>query len=86
MPIYRKELLHVYGLAREAQWDAVACGISLRGVVRQVKYPFLVIGGGRDAVIPGDEDKRIYAEAECPKELIYYEDADHICVDRFYDL
>ena len=86
MPIYRQEALHVYGVTSEAQWETLARRISLQGVVRKVKCPLLVIGGGRDVVIPGDEAKRIYAEAECSKELIYYEDADHVCVDRFYDL
>lgn len=64
--------------------------ISLKGVVERVDCPILIIGGGRDAIIPGSEALAIYEMASEPKKLLYYKDATHCCPERtsemFYEI
>jgi dienelactone hydrolase len=51
---------------------------SLRGQIRQIRCPLLVVGAGNDMVVPGNDARLIVREATCASELIWYAD-DHHC-------
>lgn len=59
---------------------------SIRGLVKKVRSPLLVMGGGADEIIPGDETKQIFDEAECEKRLVFFDEGNHLCAEYLYDL
>lgn len=78
-PLVRQGVGHLLKTSGEPLRRAVAAA-SIRGLVARVRCPLLVVGAGRDAVVPSEESRRIHAEATTDKDLWFYPEADHICL------
>lgn len=81
----RRELAALYG-STEAEMAAVVDKITLADVIGQVRSPMLVVGGGHDLLTPGSEAWRIFEEARCERELVFYPRAAHDCFNVLSDL
>jgi hypothetical protein len=46
----------------------------------------MVAGGGHDMITPGEEAQRIFANARCERELVYYPRGAHECFNVLADL
>ncbi len=53
--------------------------ISLREIISKVHCPLLVVGGGKDRIIPGQEAVEAFKRAPEPKRLLFYPDGTHVC-------
>jgi len=78
-----KFLLHAGSRRAFRMW---AKSFSIKGLVKQIRSPLLVVGGGEDVIIPGDDAKKIFDEATCEKKLLFFEDGNHLCAEYAYDL
>jgi len=52
----------------------------------RLRRPLLVAGGGNDLITPGTEAWRIFEDACCERELIYYPRGAHDCFNVLSDL
>ncbi|MDI3341210.1 MAG: alpha/beta fold hydrolase [Sphaerobacter sp.] len=75
--VVRHEMAHVSGAA-DAELDALVERISLVDVAPRLRTPLLVIGAGRDLVIPPQEAWNLYRAAGGPKHCVFIEDANHV--------
>lgn len=78
-PAVRRAIAHVMKLEGEPLRRAVVRG-GVRGLVAKVRCPLLVVGAGRDSVVPGDEARRVHAEAAGEKTLWFFPEAEHLCL------
>jgi dienelactone hydrolase len=62
----------------EAEAFEKSKGLTLRGVLKDVTCPLLVIHGGRDRLFPPEQAERIVAEAPNAT-LLLYPDGNHVC-------
>ncbi len=86
LPVLREQvkfLLHDGSRRAFRMW---AKSFSIKGLVKQIRSPLLVVGGGEDVIIPGDDAKKIFDEATCEKKLLFFEDGNHLCAEYAYDL
>jgi hypothetical protein len=60
--------------------------ITLADVLHDVHCPLLVSGGGRDLITPASEAWRIFEEAGCERELLFYPRGAHDCFNVMSDL
>ena len=75
--IIRQAAQHVIGGGENL--DLFLRRISLKEVVPHVRCPLFVIGGGMDAILPGEEALKVYQHAPEPKRILFYEDGTHVC-------
>ena len=59
---------------------------SLESSLPEIAAPLLTIGGGEDFFVPGDDTKRIHGGGKGKKKMIFFEEADHLCVDYMHEL
>ncbi|HET7226976.1 MAG TPA: alpha/beta fold hydrolase [Candidatus Eisenbacteria bacterium] len=81
----RRELAALYGTS-EQEMGAVVNKITLADVIGDVRCPMLVAGGGHDLLTPGEEAWRIFEQARCERELLFYPRAGHDCFNVLSDL
>ncbi len=81
----RRELAALYQIDEQEMGSAVP-RITLSGSLPRLRAPLLVAGGGRDLITPGSEAWRIFEDARCERELIYYPRAAHECFNVLGDL
>src|SRR4029077_5215812 len=81
----RRELANLYGIT-EAEMGQTVERITLADVLQDVHCPLLVSGGGRDLITPASEAWRIFEEAQCERELLFYPRGAHDCFNVMSDL
>ena len=81
----RRELAALYNLEEE-EMGATVDRITLADMLPRLRCPLLVAGGGRDMITPGSEAWRIFEDARCDRELIYYPEGAHDCFNVMADL
>jgi len=81
----RKELASLYQMSVE-EMDKHIPRITLAGTLPELKAPLMVAGGGHDMITPGEEAQRIFANARCERELVYYPRGAHECFNVLADL
>jgi hypothetical protein len=60
--------------------------ITLAGALPDLACPMMIAGGGHDHITPGSEAWRIFEDARCERELIYYPKGAHDCFNVTADL
>jgi 2,6-dihydroxypseudooxynicotine hydrolase len=81
----RRELAALYGTSEEDMAEVVN-RMTLAGVLPGLHQPMLVAGGGHDLITPGEEGLRIFDEARCERQLIFYPAGAHDCFNVLADL
>jgi 2,6-dihydroxypseudooxynicotine hydrolase len=81
----RRELAALYGM-EESEMGREIHRISLAGWLPHVRCPLMITGGGHDLITPGEEAWRIFEDARCERELVYYPRAGHDCYNVLRDL
>jgi len=81
----RRELAALYNID-EREMGAAIHRITLADELPRLRRPLLVAGGGRDMITPGSEAWRIFEDAHCERELIYYPGGAHDCFNVLGDL
>jgi 2,6-dihydroxypseudooxynicotine hydrolase len=67
----RRELAALYGID-EREMTTVIDKITLADVLADVRCPLIVSGGGHDHITPSSEAWRIFEDARCERELMFY--------------
>jgi 2,6-dihydroxypseudooxynicotine hydrolase len=81
----RRELAELYDTDEREMGSAIE-RITLSDMLPRLRCPLLVAGGGRDLLTPGTEAWRIFEDARCERELIYYPSGAHDCFNVLSDL
>jgi alpha-beta hydrolase superfamily lysophospholipase len=81
----RKELASLYDMTVE-EMDRYIPRITLEHTLPNLTAPLMLASGGHDMITPGDEAKRIFANARCERELVYYPRGAHECFNVLADL
>lgn len=79
MPLLTQwEVVHVTGFPMDCQ-PYICAAMGLARVAPHLRMPLLVIGAGKDRVVPPDESRRLYDAATPPRTLHWYPHASHCC-------
>jgi hypothetical protein len=81
----RRELAALYD-ADEEEMARAAERMTLAGVLPELRAPLFVAGGGHDLITPGEEARRVFDEARCERQLVYYSHGAHDCFNVLADL
>ncbi len=81
----RRELAALYD-ASEDEMARVVERLTLGGVLPALRTPLFVAGGGHDLITPGEETRRVFDEARCERQLVYYPRGAHDCFNVLADL
>jgi 2,6-dihydroxypseudooxynicotine hydrolase len=81
----RRELASLYGM-EEREMAQEIHRITLAHALPHLRCPLMISGGGHDLITPGEEAWRIYEEARCEREIVYYPRAGHDCFNVLGDL
>jgi len=81
----RRELAALYNLD-EAEMGKAVDRITLADILPDLSCPLIVAGGGQDHITPGTEAWKIFEEARCERELIFYPKGAHDCFNVLADL
>lgn len=81
----RRELAALYNTDEREMGVAIE-RITLAGMLPQLRQPLLLAAGGQDLVTPGSEAWRIFEDAQCEREIIYYPRGAHDCFNVVRDL
>ncbi|NOT34319.1 MAG: alpha/beta hydrolase [Candidatus Eisenbacteria bacterium] len=81
----RRELAALYDM-EEGDMSRSIERITLAGALPRLRAPLLVAGGGHDLITPGSEAWRIFEDAHCERQLVYYPRAAHDCFNVLGDL
>ncbi len=81
----RKELASLYAMSIE-EMDKFIPRITLEQTLPDLHAPLMLAGGGHDMITPGEEAQRIFANARCERELVYYPRGAHECFNVLADL
>jgi len=60
--------------------------ITLADVLPRLECPLMISGGGHDHITPGEEAWRIFEDAHCDRELVFYPRGAHDCFNVLADL
>jgi 2,6-dihydroxypseudooxynicotine hydrolase len=72
------------GAASEAEARAKAAELTLEDAAGRISIPLLVVGGGRDRIVPAYHQERLAKEAP-GAELLLYPDGSHGVTNRAYE-
>jgi pimeloyl-ACP methyl ester carboxylesterase len=79
MPVLtRREVVHVTGFPLDCQ-PYLCAAIGLAPGAPHLRMPLLVVGAGKDRVVPPDESRRLYDAATPSRTLHWYPRASHCC-------
>ena len=81
----RRELAALYDID-EREMGAQIERITLAGVIDTLRCPLMLTAGGRDHLTPGREAWRIFEDARCEREMVFYPRAGHECFNVLGDL
>jgi 2,6-dihydroxypseudooxynicotine hydrolase len=81
----RRELASLYQMSID-EMDKHIPRITLAGTLPELKAPLMLASGGHDMITPSDEAQRIFANARCERELVYYPRGAHECFNVLADL
>lgn len=81
----RRELAALYDM-NEHEMSSSIDRITLAGFLPQLRSPLMVAGGGNDLITPGSEAWRIFEDACCERDLLYYPRGAHDCFNVLSDL
>lgn len=81
----RRELAALYNL-EEREMGAAIERITLAGILQNLRQPMFLAAGGHDLVTPGTEAWRIFEDACCEREIVYYPRGAHDCFNVVSDL
>jgi 2,6-dihydroxypseudooxynicotine hydrolase len=81
----RRELAALYNLPEHEMGVAIE-RITLAGILPRLACPLFLAGGGRDLITPAEEAQRIFEDARCERELVYYPGGAHDCFNVLADL
>src|SRR5436190_2841076 len=81
----RKELASLYSMSID-EMDKYIPRITLEHTLPDLHAPLMLAGGGHDMITPGEEAQRIFANARCERELVYYPRGAHECFNVLADL
>ena len=81
----RRELAGLYN-TDEHEMGKVVHRITLAEVLPDLRCPLMVAGGGHDHITPGTEAWRIFDDARCERELVFYPRGAHDCFNVMADL
>jgi dienelactone hydrolase len=81
----RKELASLYAMSIE-EMDQYIPRITLEHTLSNLNVPLMLAGGGHDMITPGEEAQRIFANARCERDLVYYPRGAHECFNVLADL
>jgi 2,6-dihydroxypseudooxynicotine hydrolase len=81
----RKELASLYNMSI-GEMDRFIPRITLEQVLPDFRVPLMLAGGGHDMITPSDEAQRIFTDARCERELVYYPRGAHECFNVLADL
>lgn len=83
MPLLTQwEVVHVTGFPIDCQ-PYLCTAIGLAPHAPGLRMPLLVIGAGKDRVVPPGESRRLYDAATPPRTLHWYPRAGHCCFSHF---
>ncbi|MFN8590153.1 MAG: alpha/beta fold hydrolase [Thermomicrobiales bacterium] len=82
-PLLQRHLIAQAGGVERAR--RLAAEFALPGVVSRVRCPLLVIGAGRDLIVPPEEALRYCAEAGINGTLVWYPDGHHAVYEELPD-
>jgi 2,6-dihydroxypseudooxynicotine hydrolase len=81
----RRELAGLYNID-ESEMAKVIDRITLAEALPLLSCPLMVSGGGHDHITPGTEAWRIFEDARCERELVFYPKGAHDCFNVLEDL
>ncbi len=81
----RRELAALYDTS-ETEMSKYIDRITLAGALPRLTCPLMISGGGQDFITPGSEAWRIFEDARCERELIFYPRGAHDCFNVMTDL
>ena len=81
----RRELAALYD-TDEAEMSKYIDRISLASALPKLSCPLMISGGGNDFITPGSEAWRIFEDARCERELVFYPRGAHDCFNVLSDL
>ncbi len=84
MPLVRREIRYLFHFNNRALRAIFRA--SKPNLAKVVKVPALVIGGGRDMIVPPRASQHIYADLAGKKQMLFYPNGSHICYEAFPDL
>jgi len=72
------------GAKSEEDARARAAGLTLEAAAAHIDTPLLIVGGGRDAIVPARHQERLAREVKTA-ELVIYPDGSHGVTNRAYE-
>jgi dipeptidyl aminopeptidase/acylaminoacyl peptidase len=81
-PRFRLTYKYMAGIEDEEEFDKMVSKMTLRGVGKQIKNPFLIIAGEFDPLNPLEEVDAFFSEIAGPKEMWVMEDDFHTAFAR----
>jgi alpha-beta hydrolase superfamily lysophospholipase len=81
----RRELAALYGID-EREMGAQIERITLAGVIDTLRCPLMLTAGGHDHLTPGREAWRIFEDARCEREMVFYPRGGHECFNVLADV
>ena len=84
--LIKEDFQNLCGARNEQEAHAFSKQITLKGVAAEIRCPLLIIHGRRDVISPPEQAERIVAEASGLKQLVMYEEGNHVCenLSRIY--
>ncbi|MDQ6603054.1 MAG: alpha/beta fold hydrolase [Chloroflexota bacterium] len=77
-PLTQWEVVHVTGFPMDCQ-PYICAAMGLARAAPRLRMPLLVVGAGKDRVVPPTESRRLYAAATPSRTLHWYPRASHCC-------
>lgn len=81
----RRELASLYDMD-EREMGVAIHRITLADSLPRLRCPLLVAGGGHDLITPASEAWRIFEDARCEREILFYPRAAHDCFNVLGEL
>ncbi len=82
--LLKHTLTFLFDADSEEEAKKASYRIDLSGIIKEVKCPLLVVHGELDGIVPVEDARKMYAEAECNKKLIIYREGNHVCNNISY--
>lgn len=84
MPLVRREIRYLFHFDNRALRAVFRA--SKTDLAKAIAVPALVVGGGRDMIVPPRSSQRIYADLVGKKQMLFYPNGSHLCHEGFPDL
>jgi alpha-beta hydrolase superfamily lysophospholipase len=81
----RRELAALYEIDEREMGSQIE-RITLAGVIDTLRCPLMLAAGGHDHLTPGREAWRIFEDARCEREMVFYPRGGHECFNVMTDM